>query len=341
MNMKKLIAGILIAAMTAGLAACGNSGSSAATTAAAKQEAKQEQAAGNADGSYEPNGTLTIIVPYKAGGAVDLGSRLLAKYLSSSTPVDVVISNVAGGGGTVGAADCLKYPADGAYMLALNPSPTYVSTKDKPVTFDILQDFTYCAMMVRDHRLYVVSKSNPNFSTVEEAIEYGKANPGKFNIACSGSGNTSYMAAETFLTSTGITGNVVPFDGGSEEKSELLGGHVDMAVLAYSEYMSSKDDLTVLATGGEERFDKLPDVPCMTELGFPMSNYVTRGFAMKSGTDEAVIKYWSDKIGEACANEDFLKEAEDLGLPIEFMDYKTAQEDAIAEMTLYREVFGD
>lgn len=346
--MKKLFSVALAATMALSLAGC--SGSSTASTTAAETKAADTTAAAAADtkvadsasaGSYEPTGTLTIIVPYAAGGGVDLGSRLLAKYLSEVTPVDVIVSNVAGGGGTVGAADCLKYDADGSYMLALNPSATYISTKDKPLTFDILTDYEFVAMMVQDQRLFVTSAKNANFQTVEEAVEYGKANPGKFNIGCSGTGNTAYATAEEFLEKTGIEGNVVPFDGSSEAKSAVLGGHIDVAVQSLSDVSSSMSEVTILATGGEERFSKTPDVPSMTELGYPMAQYVTRGYAFKTGTDEAIINYWSDKIGEVCSNEDFLKEADSIGLPIVYMNHETAQEDAKTEMAAFQELFGD
>ena len=347
--MKKLFSIALAATMALSLAGCSGN-STASTTAAADTKAADTTAAaadttaaagGESTSSYEPSGTLTIIVPYAAGGGVDLGSRLLAKYLSEATPVDVVVSNVAGGGGTVGAADCLKYDADGSYMLALNPSPTYVSTKDKPLTFDILKDYEFAAIMVQDQRLFVTSAKNTNFQTVEEAIEYGKANPGKFNIGCSGTGNSAYATAEEFLEKTGIEGNVVPFDGSSEAKSAVLGGHIDVAVQSLSDVSSSMNEVTILATGGEERFSKTPDVPCMTELGFPMVQYVTRGYAFKAGTDSAIINYWSDKIGEVCENEAFLKEADSLGLPIVYMNHEEAQEDAKTEMATYQEKFGD
>lgn len=346
--MKKLFSIALAATMALSLAGCSGN-STASTTAAADTKAADTTAAaadttaaagGESTSSYEPSGTLTIIVPYAAGGGVDLGSRLLAKYLSEATPVDVVVSNVAGGG-TVGAADCLKYDADGSYMLALNPSPTYVSTKDKPLTFDILKDYEFAAIMVQDQRLFVTSAKNTNFQTVEEAIEYGKANPGKFNIGCSGTGNSAYATAEEFLEKTGIEGNVVPFDGSSEAKSAVLGGHIDVAVQSLSDVSSSMNEVTILATGGEERFSKTPDVPCMTELGFPMAQYVTRGYAFKAGTDSAIINYWSDKIGEVCENEAFLKEADSLGLPIVYMNHEEAQEDAKTEMATYQEKFGD
>lgn len=346
--MKKLFSVALAVTMALSLAGC--SGSSTASTTAAETKAADTTAAAAADtkvadsasaGSYEPTGTLTIIVPYAAGGGVDLGSRLLAKYLSEVTPVDVIVSNVAGGGGTVGAADCLKYDADGSYMLALNPSATYISTKDKPLTFDILTDYEFVAMMVQDQRLFVTSAKNANFQTVEEAVEYGKANPGKFNIGCSGTGNTAYATAEEFLEKTGIEGNVVPFDGSSEAKSAVLGGHIDVAVQSLSDVSSSMSEVTILATGGEERFSKTPDVPSMTELGYPMAQYVTRGYAFKTGTDEAIINYWSDKIGEVCSNEDFLKEADSIGLPIVYMNHETAQEDAKTEMAAFQELFGD
>ena len=107
--MKKLFSIALAATMALSLAGCSGN-STASTTAAADTKAADTTAAaadttaaagGESTSSYEPSGTLTIIVPYAAGGGVDLGSRLLAKYLSEATPVDVVVSNVAGGGGTI------------------------------------------------------------------------------------------------------------------------------------------------------------------------------------------------------------------------------------------------
>ena len=343
--MKKFLALMLAAMMVLSLAACGGSSSSSGGSGSSSAPAATDSAApagGEASGStdaaaFKPgNKTLNLIVPYSAGGAVDLGARLMAKYASNYTDIDVVITNVAGGSGTVGAAEMLKYNADGTYMLAYNPSIASLSTPDKPVPYDCTKDMAMVSMMVRDERLITVRADDSRFQTLQDLIEYAKTN--KVTLGCSGTGNVAYYTPLMLARAAGIEDNltVVAFDGSAEAKTALLGGHIDCASQSYSDIAATPDDYRVLCNAGSERAVNLPDVPTMKECGYDVVVYVSRGFAMKAGTDEQILKYWSDIIGQVTQDPGFLAEAESLGLPIYYMDYQEFAQDNLTEMANYQ-----
>lgn len=343
--MKKMLAFLLAAMMVFSLVACSGdsgsgSGSSTSTTPSTSTNTPSTSGSGStpADtGAFKPsNKTLNLIVPYSAGGAVDLGARLMAKYASNYTDIDVVITNVAGGSGTVGAAEMLKYNADGTYMLAYNPSIASLSTPDKPVPYDCTKDMAMVSMMVRDERLITVRADDSRFQTLQDLIEYAKTN--KVTLGCSGTGNVAYYTPLMLARAAGIEDNltVVAFDGSAEAKTALLGGHIDCASQSYSDIAATPDDYRVLCNAGSERAVNLPDVPTMKECGYDVVVYVSRGFAMKAGTDEQILKYWSGIIGQVTQDSGFLAEAESLGLPIYYMDYQEFAQDNLTEMANYQ-----
>ncbi len=344
--MKKMISLVLALMMVLSLAACGGTtttgSDSGSTQSTATAPAASGESASTDSGAFKPsNKTLNLIVPYSAGGAVDLGARLMAKYASNYTDIDVVITNVAGGSGTVGAAEMLKYQADGTYMLAYNPSIASLSTPDKPVPYDCTKERAMVSMMVRDERLITVRADDTRFQTLNDLIEYAKTN--KVTLGCSGTGNVAYYTPLMLARAAGIEDNltVVAFDGSAEAKTALLGGHIDCASQSYSDIAATPNDYRVLANAGSERASNLPDVPTMKELGYDVVVYVSRGFAMKAGTDEQILKYWSDIIGQVTQDPGFLAEAESLGLPIYYMDYQAFAEDNLAEMANYQVMLND
>ena len=344
--MKKFLALMLAVMMVLSLAACGSSessgGASSGSQSGSSAPASGEASAPADSGAFKPsNKTLNLIVPYSAGGAVDLGARLMAKYAKNYTDIDVVITNVAGGSGTVGASEMLKYNADGTYMLAYNPSIASLSTPDKPVPYDCTKDMAMVSMMVRDERLITVRTDDDRFQTIEDLIEYAKTN--KVTLGCSGTGNVAYYTPLMLARAAGIEDNltVVAFDGSAEAKTALLGGHIDCASQSYSDIAATPDDYRVLCTAGSQRAANLPDVPTMQECGYDVVVYVSRGFAMKAGTDQQIIDYWSDIIGQVCQDEGFLAEAESIGLPIYYMNAADFTEDNLAEMANYQVMLDD
>lgn len=328
--MKKMIALALSFAMTISLTACGASRNTSEPTAATTTEKTE----------YTPPKTLTMIVPYAAGGAVDLGARLLAKYAAKYTTADIVINNVAGGSGTIGPAEMLKYKADGTYMCAMNPSTSYVSTPDKVLSYDYMEDFARVALIMQDQRVIAVPKNNGLYENLDEFIAYAKEHPGNITIGCSGTMNDAYFTPYLLNKEAGIELNIVAYDGGADAKTDLLGGHINAISVSYSEAlpMMQNDQVIILCTAGTERFEELPDTPTLKEKGYNVTFTTNRGYVMKAGTAPEVIAYWSDVIGKVCADEEFLAEAKDMGFPIKYYNYEDFDVLAGEVMTTYKEI---
>ena len=352
--MKKILALALALVMVCGiLTACGGSDSTSSDAGAGTSSgAGTSTSSGSSSGStaapadaaaYQPPKNVTLIVPYAAGGAMDLGARLVSKHASKYTDTNLVVNNIAGASGTVGPAEMLKYAADGTYMCAMNPSPTYVPTKDKPLTYDYMTDFDRVAIIMQDQRTIAVPKDNGKYTTIEEFIDYAKAHPGEVTIGCSGSANDAYLTPYVLNQKAGIELTIVSYDGAADAKSDMLGGHIDALSVSYSEVlpMLQQDQVIVLATAGTEPFEGLPGVPTLTEKGYDVVFSTNRGYTMKAGTDPAAIQYWSDIMGKICADEEFLAEAADMGFPIKFLDHN--EYDALAEqlMNSYKEIFDE
>lgn len=331
--MKKALALLLVLVMAFSLVAC-------TKETAAPAETKTDTASA---GEYTPPENVTLIVPYAAGGAMDLGARLLAKHASKYTKANLIVTNIAGASGTVGPAEMLKYAADGSYICAMNPSPTYVATPDKPLTYDYMTDFARVAIIMEDTRTIVVPKDNGKYTTLEEFLKYANEHPGEVTIGCSGTMNDAYLTPYLLAQKSGADLTVVSYDGSAEAKSDMLGGHISALSGSYSEILPllENDQIIVLCTAGMERYEGLPDVPTLTEKGYDVVFSTCRGYCMKAGTDQKIIDYWSNVIGQICADAEFLAEAKDMGFPIKFMDSATYDTLAAKLMGTYKEIFAE
>lgn len=340
--MKKLLAFALSLTMVLGMASCAPE-SGSGTPAPGPSGGSNGSGVPSDPAGYQPPDTLNLIVPYAAGGAMDLGARLVAKHAVKYTDTNIVITNVAGASGTIGPAEMLKYDADGTYMCAMNPSPTYVPTPDKPLTYDYLEDFVRVAIIMEDQRTIAVPKNNGKYETLEEFIAYAKDHPGEITIGCSGTMNDAYLTPYLLGKEAGVEFSVVAYDGAADAKSDLLGGHIAAISVPYSEVlpMMDQDQVIILCTAGTEPFEGLPGVPTLEEKGYNVHFSTCRGYTMKAGTNPQAVAYWSDIMGKLCEDEEFLAEAGGLGFPIKFMDSAESEERAQSLISSYETIFAE
>ena len=309
--MKKLLAFLLATVMTVSLAACSGTASNSSPAAASNAPAASAESA--APEGYKPPNNVNLIVPYAAGGANDLLARLVAKHAAKYTDCDLVVTNIGGGSGTVG----LKHPADGTYMATAIGTTAYVATPDKPLTFDYLKEFSFVSMFAQDQRVIVALKDNGKFSNLEEFMAYAKEHPGELEVSATGAATVAYFVPQMLSEKAGVEITIVPYDGGAEQKADLLGRHSDAASLSYSEMLSlESDQLIILGVADTERPAVLPDVPTFAEQGYDVNFTIPRGFAMKAGTDPAAIAYWSDIFEKVSSDSEYITEAEGIGLPV-------------------------
>jgi tripartite-type tricarboxylate transporter receptor subunit TctC len=216
-----------------------------------------------------PTRTIRMIVPYPAGGTSDVLARVLAKKLGDSMGQTVVIENVGGAAGTIGAGNVARAPADG-YTLLIAPA-IYQN-----LTYDPIKSFSPIGSVVRFHFLMTAYSALP-FDSLPELVTYAKANPGKLTYASPGIGASTHLLGELFKLNQGIDIVHVPYRGGGPAINDYIAGRIDTywdAVAPLKPWVD-KGNIKPLAVTSATRVPDLPRVPTVIEAGMPDLNVFT------------------------------------------------------------------
>jgi len=217
-----------------------------------------------------PTKPLRIIVGYTAGGAVDLIARALAQQLQGTLGQPVVVDNRPGAGTNVATRALIESAPDGyTLMLAANALAANVSLYE-PAPYNLARDITPIAVVGRVPVVLAVSAASP-FSTLQQFVAAAKAKPQSVNFATPGNGSTPHLAMELFERAAGIQLTHVPYKGGAQAITDVLGGHVQaVAVNALEVQPHVKGGkMRVLGVMTPQRTSIFPDVPTVAESGFP------------------------------------------------------------------------
>ena len=242
-------------------------------------------------GDY-PDRPVRVILPYTAGSPNDVIARFIAPYLSSRLKEPLAIENRAGGGTLIGARAVMTAEPDG-YALLFSNSPTHVvaSLGHPSLTYDPRKDFAPIAMVGSSALVMVIAPSVPARS-VQEFVAYAKANPGRLNFGF-GQGTLPHLAGELFKTATATDIVSVPYRGGTQAVSDMLGGRIEMNFGSGSTLLPLIRDgrLRALAVTSPARSPEQPQVPTMIEAGLPVMTVVTRyGLLGPAGLPAQVIE---------------------------------------------------
>ena len=252
-----------------------------------------------ADAADFPTRSITLIVPYPAGGGVDAMARVVAQKLSDAFRQTVTVDNRGGGGGTIGTRAVARAAPDGYTLLlghtgtlSINPS---LYTK---LGMDPRKDFAPIGLVAS---MPVALLAHPSFAakTVAEMIALAKKEPGKLNIGTSPVGTGSYMCAELFKAEAGIDAAIIPYKGTAPVMNDLLGGHVPVAfgVLPPALGNIAAGQLRAIAVTSKQRFSLLPDVPTFDESGMPGFEAVLHyGLLAPSGTPPDIVDLLSAEL---------------------------------------------
>jgi tripartite-type tricarboxylate transporter receptor subunit TctC len=228
-------------------------------------------AAGAAAAQQWPSKPVKIIVPYPPGGTSDILARALTPGLQSSLGQPIVVENKPGATGNVGADFVAKSPADGYTLLladigSLAISPSVFTT----LPFDPVKDFAPVIMVAYSPHLLVVHPSVPA-NDAKELIALAKAKPDSFNFAVSGIGGANHLAGIDFAQRAGIKWTYVPYKGGSQALTDMVGGQANVMFNGMlATYPFVKDGkLKVLAISSARRFTAAPEIPTVAESGMP------------------------------------------------------------------------
>ncbi len=218
-----------------------------------------------------PNQVIKIIVPFAAGGAVDVVGRIIAPKLSEALGQPVIIENRGGAGGMLGAADVARSAADG-YTLLLGTGSTHGTNSSvyTKLSYDPVRDFTP-VVLVSQSPLLMVARPTLPAKSVAEFIALARSEPGKLSFGSYGVGSINHLAAELFNSMAKIRTNHVPYHGSAPMLTDLMGGQIDFAFdgIATSLGYIRSGMLRLLGIAGLTRTPLLPDAPTISESALP------------------------------------------------------------------------
>jgi tripartite-type tricarboxylate transporter receptor subunit TctC len=218
-----------------------------------------------------PAKPVTMINPFAPGGGVDAFGRPLSIYLSKVVGTQFIVENLAGAGGTVGAAAAAKRPGDGYTFFLGAVHHTIAESLYTKLPYSLERDFVPITVLSYVPNVVVMHPKNAQIGSIKELIAYAKANPGRLNYGSAGNGTTHHLAGELFKTMAGVDLTHIPYKGAGPMMQDLLAGQVDMAFdgMSTSAPQIKAGKLKALAVTTAERSFVDPAVPTMQEAGLP------------------------------------------------------------------------
>lgn len=268
----------------------------------------------NAAPTY-PAKPIKIVVPFPAGGTSDVLARLIGQKLSESWGQAVVVDNKPGSSGNLGADLVAKSAPDGHTLLLMDVGNLAISPALYRLPFNIATDFAPVAMVAYSPHLLVVSSKVPA-STTRELIDWVKAQKGKANYAAAaGMGSATHLAGVLFAQRTGLDWGYVPYKGGSQAMTDLIGGQVDITfngmVATYPHVKAGK--IKLIAVSSQKRNAVLGDVPTVGETlpGFFTGSW--QGLLAPAGVPRPVVDKLNAEVRRIMALPDVRERLATLG----------------------------
>lgn len=247
-----------------------------------------------------PDRPVHWLIGFSAGGPVDTVARIMAQALSDRLGQQFIVENRTGSGGNIAAAAAINSPADGYTLLFVAPNNAISTSLYKKLPFDFLRDTIPVASIMQLTNMLVVSNAFPA-KTVQEFIDYCKANPGKISFASSGNGTSVHMSAELFKAMTKCDMIHVPYRGSAIAFPDIISNKVQLIFdnLPSALEQSRGGNVRALGVTSPQRWPTVPDVPAIAETvpGFEAVGFY--GISAPKGTPSEVIEILNKAVGDA------------------------------------------
>ncbi|MBU8876380.1 tripartite tricarboxylate transporter substrate binding protein [Reyranella sp. MMS21-HV4-11] len=251
-----------------------------------------------------PNGPITWVNPFPAGGGTDVFARPLAAQVGEQLGVQILIDNKGGAGGTVGASQAAKMKPDGQTFFVGAIHHTIAPSVYKNLDYDLEKNFEPITMIALVPQVISINPNKVPVKTAAEFIAYLKANPNKVNYASPGAGTAHHLAGELFKLETKTEIVHVPYRGAGPAMQDLLAGNTDMMFdgMGTSAQQIKAGKLLGLAVATDKRSPEFPNIPTAAEIGVPSWLVSTwYGVWAIKGTPEPIVKRMYDEIVKALA----------------------------------------
>jgi tripartite-type tricarboxylate transporter receptor subunit TctC len=247
-----------------------------------------------------PSKTITLIVPFSAGGSNDIVARAIGKELTRAWGQPVIAENRPGAGGVIGAAVVATAPPDGYTLLLVSSTFTINAAIRKTMPFDSIKDFTPVAFVARSP-LLVTASNKLAVKSAKDLLALARSKPDQITYASSGLGSINQISAELIALSAGVRLTHIPYKGGAPALNDLLGGHVDIYVSSLPQVLqlAQSGQASALAVTSVKRAPQLPDVPTLDEsgiAGFDLASWW--GIVGPAGMPPNVVNALNSEIGK-------------------------------------------
>lgn len=270
-----------------------------------------------------PERPIKAIVPFPAGGSTDTMARTAAQVLTEILGVDIAVTNVGGGAGTVGTAQVARSDADG-YTIGVIPAAPLTNQphmRDTPYSID---DFDYICGLFHSPQAIALSPES-DFSSLTEMVEFARKNPGSLTYGSPGPGSLPHLAMEVFLADTGVEIEHVPFQGDAPGVQALMGGHIDIYMAIFSNV--PRYELNAVAILADERVAAAPGLPTTVEEGFDTTASWWGGLFAPKGLPDDVQAKLEDACSQTAESETFAETLSNLGAFPRYLDSAAVREE--------------
>jgi tripartite-type tricarboxylate transporter receptor subunit TctC len=262
---------------------------------------------GRAQGQSWPTRPVRLILPFAAGGAVDVVIRIVGAAVGDSLGQNFIVENRTGASGNIGTEAVARAAADGYTFLVGSPGTLAINPHMfQQLPYDVTRDFVAVSHVASFPQVLVVHPSVPAMS-VEELIALAKREPGKLNYGSSGNASTGHLITEMFRRQTDIQIEHIPFRGGGPAAQALVAGTVQMVIDGLPTWLSyiGGDQIRILAVTSGQRWPGLPDVPTIGERavpGFDLGSWTI--LAAPTGTPSAILDRFATEVDRALKRDD-------------------------------------
>jgi len=269
-----------------------------------------------------PDRSITLVVPWSAGGGTDTLARTLVKNAQKYFGVTMNVVNRVGGSGVIGMNSVATSRPDGYTVGVI----TFHLSAYRLMGLSELsyRDFELVALLNRSPAGLSV-KTDSQFKALKDLVEYAKANPGVVTVGHSGPGQAWHLAAASLAQKLNLKFSFVPFDGAAPTRTALVGGHISMAATGMDEVLQfyKTKQVRILVANSLTRHPAFPDVPTVAEAGYPIENPILdwRGLGAPKGTPPEVLKALRDGFRKAAQDPEYIKLMDELALPRMYLEY--------------------
>jgi tripartite-type tricarboxylate transporter receptor subunit TctC len=262
-----------------------------------------------------PDRTVTVVVPFSAGGPTDTVTRLVAEAMSKDLGQQIIVENVGGAGGTLGAGRVANADPDGYTLLLHHIGMATSATLYRKLAYDTLNAFEYVGL-VTEVPMTIVARKDLEPTDLKSLVEYAKANKDTVTVANAGIGAASHLCGMLFMSAIETPLVTVPYKGTGPAMTDLLGGQVDIMCdqTTNTTKQITGGTIKTYAVTSPKRLDVLPDVPTTTEAGLPAVQVgIWHGLYAPKGTPAEVTERLSKSLQAALKDPNVVARFAELG----------------------------